>query len=77
MNEQRPFPITNDSHFYINIDEGGLRTFGGTESECQCVLTVLGSGKVVTRDELATNLRESGLEVVEIDSAYWPMRKEL
>ena len=47
---------------YINIGEegDGLRFHGGTQSECDCILKVLGEGKVVPRQEFIDALHESG-----------------
>lgn len=64
---QQMFPVATlgvHEFFYVNLEHpDGIRYFGGTKSECECVAKVLDSpmGKVVTRANLLEVLEEVGL----------------
>jgi hypothetical protein len=69
--------VTNDPFFWIRMEDAGLRMFGGTRPECDCIAELMGDGGVVMRADLLDALRESGTKIEEVDKQFWPSRKEL
>jgi hypothetical protein len=45
---------------YIDIADNGLMFRGGSKEECDCIHSVMEQGKVVTREEFISVLKESG-----------------
>lgn len=76
MSDKPTFRVTNDPFFWVRIEDAGLRYFGGTESECDCIKQVMGDGDVISREGLLQSLRDTGLPINEVSDQFWPTRHQ-